>query len=551
MLTTGTILSSRYEILSVLGKGGMGSVYLAQARELGNKKVAIKELELVGFAPEELPKAVEQFKKEARFLAHLEHPNLVPVSDFFTVDGKHYLVMAYVEGEDLQRKLGARGKAFAWDEIKDWVWSLIDVLAYLHDHDPPILFRDLKPSNIMVANSGRLHLIDFGIARTARTGDRTCTFLQGTGTRGFSPLEQFGCEESCDNRSDIYSLAATLYYLLTGKRPPDAIERVAQKKKVKPASDFQPTLPAGFDAVLEKAMAIAAEDRYQSVQEFGAALRALRPMRSYTRKVVALVPPTDPKEAPTEDLNARSYVGLEKRLGQVAVACMGVLFLGLSTTPAKLAEVRKQSLNDQRVAMATLDMPTDSAAQVSLASLPAASKLAEGMGDSKSAPEPYKTKVTTTVAHKAEPEVESKGPAMETKRSKPSFDLGISYPKAGVSVVVTEADSERSQPVTEAPKPAPAAAVTQPPAQPASSIKSASVDSVNLPQDNVASAVDATTVPAAPAYRAGSSGGSGADRQGPPGYYSSGPGGEVAVGGFPGGGGFGGPQHGGRGGGGR
>lgn len=550
MLTTGTILSSRYEILSVLGKGGMGSVYLAQARELGNKKVAIKELELVGFAPEELPKAVEQFKKEARFLAHLEHPNLVPVSDFFTVDGKHYLVMAYVEGEDLQRKMAARGKSFAWDEIKDWVWSLIEVLAYLHDHDPPILFRDLKPSNIMVANSGRLHLIDFGIARTARTGDRTCTFLQGTGTRGFSPLEQFGCEESCDNRSDIYSLGATLYYLLTGKRPPDAIERVAQKKKVKPASDFQPTLPAGFDAVLEKALAISAEDRYQSVQEFGAALRALKPMKLYTRKVVAPAPPTDPKEAPTEDLNARSYVGLEKRLSQVAVACLGVLFLGLSATPAKLAEARKQSQSDQRVAVANVDMPSEAAAQASLASLPVASKLTEGIKESKAASLPSNNLSTTVVSEKVKPQpvAKSSKPAAEVKRSRPTFDLGISYPKAAVSASTAGLEPLESQPVPEAPKPAPPAAAKQPPAQPVSAVNSGPVGTVTLPEQNVTSVGNSAGLPAAPAYRAGSSG---ADRQGPPGYYSSGPGGQVAVGGFPGGGGFGGPQRGGHGGGGR
>lgn len=274
MLNSGTLLSSRYRIQTVLGRGGMGAVYLAQVEAL-DKKVAVKEMELRGLTQGELSQAVRQFQKEAAFLANLEHPNLVPVTDYFRVENKHYLVMAYVEGQTLQEMLVKRGRPYNWPDIRDWTYRLIEVLSFLHSRNPPILFRDLKPSNIMIANTGRLHLIDFGIARTARVGDRTSTFLQGTGTKGFSPIEQYGEGHSTDQRSDIYSLGATLYYLLTGKVPPDAVERVSLQRELVPPSHYNPSLPTWLDQLIVKAMAVAPPERYQSVQEMGAALRRL------------------------------------------------------------------------------------------------------------------------------------------------------------------------------------------------------------------------------------------------------------------------------------
>ncbi len=281
MLGSGTLLSARYRIHSVLGRGGMGAVYLAQVEALG-KKVAVKEMELRGLSQGELTQAVRQFQKEAAFLANLEHPNLVPVTDYFRVDNKHYLVMAYVEGQNLQEMLVKRGHPYNWPDIRDWTYRLIEVLSFLHSRNPPILFRDLKPSNIMIAKTGRLHLIDFGIARTARVGDRTSTFLQGTGTKGFSPIEQYGEGHSTDQRSDIYSLGATLYYLLTGKLPPDAVERVSLQRELVPPSHHNPSLPTWLDQLIVQAMAVAPPERYQSVQEMGAALRRLDSMEEVT-----------------------------------------------------------------------------------------------------------------------------------------------------------------------------------------------------------------------------------------------------------------------------
>ena len=153
MLTPGTLLSSRYRIQSVLGQGGMGAVYLAEMEALGGKKVAVKEMELKGFSREELAQAVQQFNKEASFLANLDHPNLVPVTDFFIEGEKHYLVMAYVKGETLQQRLKRYGRPFNWEQVKEWAEPLVEVLHYLHTQNPPILFRDLKPSNILAFRS--------------------------------------------------------------------------------------------------------------------------------------------------------------------------------------------------------------------------------------------------------------------------------------------------------------------------------------------------------------------------------------------------------------
>jgi eukaryotic-like serine/threonine-protein kinase len=337
MLAKGTLLSSRYRIDSVLGQGGMGAVYLAEMEALGDKKVALKEMELQGLPSQELAQAVRQFRKEASFLAHLDHPNLVKVSDFFVEDGKHYLVMAYVPGETLQQKLMALGRPFTWSELKGWAEKLVDVLCYLHQQDPPILFRDLKPSNIMISNSGHLRLIDFGIARVAQTGDRTSTFLQGTGTRGFSPIEQYGGGQSTDERSDIYALGATLYYLLTGRLPADAVERVSQGQQLEAASNHQPSLPSGMDRLLFKALALPRADRHQSMEEFK------REMSALGSKVVDDDGSTEAfgvpvhREKPSPEVVSEATVGRSHpywhrtlRFGTAAAACLVFAALGLS-----------------------------------------------------------------------------------------------------------------------------------------------------------------------------------------------------------------------------
>lgn len=276
MLNPGTLLSQRYEIQSVLGQGGMGAVYLATHQALGGKRVAVKEMELKGLSKQELEQAVKQFNKEASLLANLDHPNLVQVTDYFGESGKHYLVMAYVKGETLQQKLKKHGRPFTWDVVKKYTEPLVEVLHYIHTQDPPILFRDLKPSNIMIEDSGRLRLIDFGIARTAQAGDKTSTFLQGTGTSGFSPIEQYGGGQSTDQRSDIYALGATMYYLLTGKIPPDAVARISQGKELIPPSKLHPGLPSGVDDLIVNSLGLRQQERQSTMAEFRQQMLAIQ-----------------------------------------------------------------------------------------------------------------------------------------------------------------------------------------------------------------------------------------------------------------------------------
>ena len=150
MLEPGESISGRYRIERVLGKGGMGAVYLGVMDSLGGKKFAIKEMEFSGEGHRTKDQALEQFRKEASFLANLEHPNLVQVTDFFAEGEKHYLVMAYVEGQTLQQRIEELQKPLEWAEMKPRMEALLTVLGYLHSQNPPIIFRDLKPSNVLV-----------------------------------------------------------------------------------------------------------------------------------------------------------------------------------------------------------------------------------------------------------------------------------------------------------------------------------------------------------------------------------------------------------------
>jgi serine/threonine protein kinase len=280
VLTVGESLSGRYRIERVLGKGGMGAVYLGVMDSLGGKKFAIKEMEFVEQGERTKDQALDQFRKEASFLANLNHPNLVQVTDFFSDSGKHYLVMAYVEGETLQERIERLQKPLDWAEMKPRVEALLDVLDYLHTQNPPIIFRDLKPSNIMIEPSGHLRLIDFGIARTAQPGQETSTFLKGTGTSGFSPIEQYGMGETTDQRSDIYAFGATVYYLLTGKLTPDAVHRVSSGKPLVPPTQLSPSVPSYLDAVLLRCLSVRQSGRYNSIKEIRRELNLVHDART-------------------------------------------------------------------------------------------------------------------------------------------------------------------------------------------------------------------------------------------------------------------------------
>lgn len=210
------ILNQRYKIVATIGKGGMGAVYKALDMRLRSTPVAIKEMSLGTIEDERIEKVIQNFENEAGTLISLRHNSIPRVMDFFSLNNnKCYIVMDLIEGETLDQVIRRRGKIPEY-EVRDWINQIADVLKYLHSRDPKIIFRDLKPSNVMITKDNEIKLIDFGIARTFKDDKSEDTTYYVS--QGFSPPEQYGTGQS-DERSDIYSLGALTHSLLIGRKP--------------------------------------------------------------------------------------------------------------------------------------------------------------------------------------------------------------------------------------------------------------------------------------------------------------------------------------------
>ena len=217
LLTPNHLLNQRYRILSQLGKGGFGAIYKAEDAQLGNRLLAVKEMSQSGLSPQEIIEATENFKREALLLASLTHPNLPSIYDYFSEAGRWYLVMDFIEGETLEEHLNKEPEGrLSVEETQRIGIQLCTVLGYLHSRQPPIIFRDLKPTNIMMTPDSHLYLIDFGIARHFKPGQAKDTIAFGS--PGYAAPEQYGKAQTTA-RSDIYSLGATLHQMLTGIDP--------------------------------------------------------------------------------------------------------------------------------------------------------------------------------------------------------------------------------------------------------------------------------------------------------------------------------------------
>jgi eukaryotic-like serine/threonine-protein kinase len=260
-LLSGTLLSNRYRIERLIKAGGFAAVYVAV--DLRQRKLcAVKET----FDPS--PDGAEQFRLEADILSRVRHPNLPPVWDYFQDNGGLYLVMEYIEGDDLESWLDDEG-CLGEDRVREIGLQLCEALSSLHMQQPPIIHRDIKPANIKITPDSRTVLVDFGIAKLYRAGNNTQVAARAV-TDGFSPLEQYG-QGSTDPRSDIYALGATLYNLLTGLIPPDAPSRVDAETLVAP-SHIRNTITPTMEQIVLRALQVRASDRYQSAEEMYRAL---------------------------------------------------------------------------------------------------------------------------------------------------------------------------------------------------------------------------------------------------------------------------------------
>jgi serine/threonine protein kinase len=272
MLAPETILQQRYRILRQLGQGGMGAVYEAVDQRL-DTTVALKE---TFFIEEKLRR---QFEREARLLARLHHPALPRVSDHFAEAEGAFLVMQFIAGDDLAEMITRRRGPFPVEQVLLWADQLLDALDYLHTQDPQIIHRDIKPQNLKLSSRGQIILLDFGLAK-GQLGDvsRVTTSASIFGyTPNYAPLEQVQ-GLGTDPRSDIYALAATLYHLLTGVKPADALTRAAaivngQPDPLQPANEVTPAVGPQVAAVLQRAMAQNREQRYSSAAEMRNALQ--------------------------------------------------------------------------------------------------------------------------------------------------------------------------------------------------------------------------------------------------------------------------------------
>jgi len=259
-----TILAGRYVIMEKIAQGGMGAVYKAQDKRLQGKIVAVKEMSESIIVRAERKRVLESFQREAELLARLNHPNLVRVTDRFQEGKRQYMVMEFIKGQTLQKMLEGRNDPFPEEQVLDWASQLCDVLFYLHSQEQKIIYRDIKPANVMVVgSSNQVKLIDFGIARFYKLGQQKDTIEFGT--NGYAPPEQYGKAQT-DERADIYALGAMLHQLLTLREP------TTRPFHFPAVRSLNPTVSRQVEAAIAEAVKADKNERHQSMEEMQSAL---------------------------------------------------------------------------------------------------------------------------------------------------------------------------------------------------------------------------------------------------------------------------------------
>lgn len=315
-LPSKTILQNRYEILGVQGVGGMSAVY--RARDLRftavEKIVAVKEMSNVAPDPRLRRIGIQNFEREANILASLSHPCIPKIFDFFTEGQRSYLILEFVEGETMEEMLEAHDKPVSQEEAVEWGLQICDVLAYLHSHTPPVIFRDIKPGNLMLRADGRIMVIDFGIAKVFEHGQRGTMI----GTEGYSPPEQY--RGAAEPRGDLYALGATLHHLLTGRdprlEPPFTFHE-------RPIRMFNSHVSPELEAVVMKTLAYDVQERYGSATELALALNNAVPRRRSGASALA-----DSGFSPPQEITPKWKFRCEDEVRSSPRIADGVLYIG-------------------------------------------------------------------------------------------------------------------------------------------------------------------------------------------------------------------------------
>lgn len=266
-------LAGRYRIVETLGSGGMGTVYGCRDEVL-DTDWAVKEV-----APpsgQDQATHARQFLEEARILARLRHPGLPRVVDFFEQDDRCYLVMDRIRGRTLREILDQRGTPLDTQTAVDWLHQVLDVVGHLHGQQPPVIVRDIAPTNLMVDEEGQIRLIDFGLARLLAPDTKTSPMLKGWGSPGYAAPEQYG-QGATDVRTDLYAVGATAWLMLTGEDPPESVTRLLGRDALPAASSLGIQVPARLDGWLQRALALRPEERFQDAREMKEALPASEP----------------------------------------------------------------------------------------------------------------------------------------------------------------------------------------------------------------------------------------------------------------------------------
>jgi serine/threonine-protein kinase len=361
----GILLDHRYQIVALLGKGGMGRVFKAFQVHL-DAPVALKELTVPDQAtPEQNERAMRRFCREARLLTRLRHPNIPRVLDYFTEDSTCYLVMDYVEGQTLAARLG-RGdlppaeRMLPLQETLDYASQLCSVLAYLHSQQPAVVFGDLKPSNVILTPDGRAVMVDFGIARHSASRSDTPPWQRGLGgvgpgdttsdtqplgTPGYAAPEQYEQGRCADPRRDIFALGVLLYEMVTGHLPPPF------PFGFRPVHALNPALPLALEDVIERALRFDPAERFQTARQMQQALRAIGQQatleeQSTEEMVVLLVRAAPRLIVPAPGTAAHRQPSLLRRsvlisagtAGMLVLIALGLLIFGLSAGTQNLAQ---------------------------------------------------------------------------------------------------------------------------------------------------------------------------------------------------------------------